>query len=149
MPRVFWIICTFSALLIAAPGRLAGQAVANTPLHNFRMPLFNEFGHRVWDLRATSLRQLGENVERIELTSVHLRLLAGDPDGTLEAELFAPQAVVDHAARTVSGRGQLHVIGRNVELFGDDWICHADAKSIVIERAVVVTFSSDLGNILQ
>lgn len=148
MKRLLWITCTLGLLTT----NLAAQAALDAPLRNLRLPVFNEFGNRIWDLRAASARQLTESAERFELSTVHLRVLVGDADGTLDTELFAPVAVVDLTDknnRTVSGKGQLHVIGRAVELFGTDWICYADTKSIVVEHDVVITFTASLGNILQ
>ena len=128
---------------------LVAQSTSDTPLKNFTMPMFNEAGRRIWDLRAAAVQVLSEKADRFELTAVHVRMLAGDEARTLEGELFAPTAIVDQTTQTITGRGQLHVIRGGVELFGDDWTYRADTKSIVIERNVVVTFASDLGNILQ
>jgi hypothetical protein len=145
MKKLHWITCALSLLA----SNLAAQSVTDAPLLDLELPVFNEFGNRIWYLRAASARFLSEKAERIELATVHLRILTGDADGTLDAELFAPVAVWDKPTRTVSGQGQLHVIGRGVELFGNDWICYADTKSIVVEHDVVITFTASLGNILQ
>jgi len=140
-----WLAAVFALL---ASG-LAAQPVSDAPLLNFRLPLFNEQGNRVWDLSSAAVRVLSIDEKRFELTTVHLRMLAGDAASTLEYELFAPLAVIDVSARTATGKGQLHVIGRGVELFGDDWHCEAATKSIVIEHNVVVSFTGDLGNVLK
>jgi hypothetical protein len=128
---------------------VSAQEASGAPLKKFSLPVFNEFGHRIWILRAELFHILSDKADRFELTAVHLQVFAGDAANTLDVELFAPQAVVDKPKQIVSGQGQLHVIGRGVELFGRDWICHAETKSIVVEHDVVITFSGDLGNILQ
>jgi hypothetical protein len=148
MKRLTWLTITFSL----AAANLAAQPSTDAPLRNLELPVFNEFGNRIWHLRAASARFLTEKADQIELATVHLRILTGDADGTLDAELFAPVALVDLSDknnRTVSGKGQLHVIGRGMELFGNDWICYAATKSIVVERDVVITFTASLGNILR
>lgn len=135
-----------AALLLLA-GQLAAQPISEQPLLNVRLPLFNAAGARLWDLESAALRTL--SLDRFALTTVHVRMFAGDAANTLEGELFAPTALVDLKARTIAGEGQLHVIGRGVELFGNDWIYDATAKSIVIKADVVVTFAGDFGNILR
>jgi len=135
--------------LALGPARAADMPAADAPLTNFRLPLFNEQGHRIWDLSCAAVSVLSTDQRTFELTTIHLRMFAGDEAETLEYELFAPLAIVDINTRMATGRGQLHVIGRGVELFGDDWRCEVDAKSIVIEHNVVVSFAGDLGNVLQ
>jgi hypothetical protein len=145
MKRLLFLGCTCALLATNLPAQPAPESA----LSKLRLPMFNEFGNRIWDLRAETMRMLTEKAEQFEFTTVYLRILEGDPAGTLEAELFAPSAVVDRQARTVSGKGLLHVIGRDVELFGTDWICYADTKRIVVEHDVTITFTADLGNILR
>ncbi len=128
---------------------LFAQPVSDSPLRNFRLPVFNEQGHRVLDLSSAAVRMVSERPIRLEMTTVHVSMLAPDGSGTLEGELFAPVAVYDQAAQTVSGTGELHVIYHGADLFGNDWTYHADTKSIVIEHDVVVTFAGELGNLLQ
>lgn len=137
----FW-----TALFLAATG-LWAPPLSDAPLINFRLPIFNEYGYRVWDLAAAEVRTL-EN-DRFELSNVHLRMLAGDEAGTVDGELFAPSAVCDQAQRTISGEGQLHVIHQGAELFGEDWHYDGKTKTMVIEHHVTVSFAGDLGNILR
>jgi hypothetical protein len=137
----FWLC------LLGGGATLGAQPISDAPVLNFRLPIFNELGYRIWDLRAAAVRNLDN--DRIELTTVHLRMLAGDDAGTVEGDLYTPSAVVDQAARTVSGEGQLQVIGRGVELYGNDWSYDGKTKSIVIKHNVVVAFTGDLGNIIQ
>jgi hypothetical protein len=143
MKRRIW----FWSVLCLASGSLWAPPLSNAPLLNFRLPIFNEFGFRIWDLSAAEVRTLA--TDRFDLATVHLRMLAGDEAGTLEGELFAPAAVVDQTERTISGQGQLHVIHQGAELFGDDWRYDGKTKSMVIERNVIVSFAGDLGNILR
>jgi hypothetical protein len=138
-----------AGLLALTAVAFAADSGTEAPLLDLHLPVFNESGYRLWYLHADSMRQLTERPERFELSTVHLLVYDGDSSDTVRAEIFAPSAVYDQPNKTVSGKGQLHVIGRGVELFGHDWICYAETKSIVIERDVVVTFSADLGNVLR
>jgi hypothetical protein len=143
MKRRIWF---WSALGLATTS-LWAPPLSDAPLLNFRLPIFNEFGFRIWDLSAGEVRKLTN--ERFELATVHLRMLAGDEANTLEGELFAPAAVVDQVERTITGPGQIHAIRQGVELFGNDWNYDGKTKTMVIEHSVVVSFAGDLGNILQ
>lgn len=144
MKRRIWF---WSALGLAATALWAPPPVSNAPLLNFRLPIFNEFGFRIWDLSAAEVRTLAS--DRFELTNVHLRMLAGDEAGTLEGELFTPTAVCNQTERTIAGPGQLHVTRQGAELFGDGWTYDGKTKTMVIERNVIVTFAGDLGSILR
>lgn len=145
MKRCLSLLLTASAVVVG----LAAQSSSDAPLRDFRLPVFNEQGHRVWFLRSGGVRVLSDNADRFELTTVHVTMLAGDAAGTVIGELYAPVARVDRTARTVSGEGQLHVIYQGAELFGRDWHYDADTKSVVIEHDVVVSFIGELGNLLQ
>ncbi|HEX9782917.1 MAG TPA: hypothetical protein VGA56_09355 [Opitutaceae bacterium] len=71
---------TFFLLGVGAVAASA-QFVSKEPIINFRLPMFNEDGYKIWEVRGSEGRYLEEN--RIEITSLDLRILSGDEAGTL------------------------------------------------------------------
>jgi len=139
-------------LLLVGLGLVAGVVTlttAQSPLRNFRMPVFNDAGVRIFDLTAAAFQTLSEKPIRVEMTNVQVHMYDEEKPGTLDGQLFAAVANYDHETRIVSGPDQLHATYRDVELFGDDWTYDANAKSIVIRRNVIVTFPGELGHILR
>lgn len=131
------------------PTTLFAPPTTPAPLRNFKMPVFNDAGTRLFDLSAAAFRTLSEDPVRVELTTAHVRMYDPDAPGSLDGQLFAATATYDHATQVVSGSGQIHAIYREIELFGDDWTYDAKTKSIVIKSNVVVTFPGELGPILR
>jgi hypothetical protein len=128
---------------------LLAQSTADAPVTNFRLPVFNAEGNRIFDLSSAAVRPLSEKPVRLELTTVHVRMYAPGDAPEVVGELFTPSAVYDQATQQVSGPGQLHAIYRDIELFGNDWVYDAPSKSIVIKHDVVVTFPGELGQLLR
>ena len=134
-------------LLLAATVAGFAQVATQRPVVNFRLPVFNDQGYRIWELRGGSGRFVDKN--HVELTAVRLQILSGDESNTVEWEITSPLATARPDDKIVSGPGQLRVVGRNFELFGDDWTYAHDTKTVVIRKNVVATFSGSIGNILQ
>lgn len=134
---------------ITATGLLLAQPIDPAPLRNFKMPVFNDTGVRIFDLSAAAFRTLSEDPIRVELSTVHVRMYDPESPGSLDGQLFAATAIYDHETQVVAGSGQLHAIYRDVELFGDNWTYDAKTKNIVIQSNVVVTFAGELGPILR
>jgi hypothetical protein len=137
---------------LAALGALAvtialAQIPAQAPILNFRLPIFNPAGFRTWELRGSTGRYVDR--DRVELTGVRLQVFSGDEAGTVELEVASPEAIAQPESRMISGPGQLHVIGRGFELFGNDWTYEDAEKTLVIRRDVVTTFKQNIGDILR
>jgi hypothetical protein len=135
-----------AALVLAAAAALA-QVTSPEPVLNFQLPVFNKKGYRVWELRGGSGRYVDKN--HIELSSVRLDVYSGDEAETLLWSISTPLAIAAPEDRVVSGPSQIHVVGRQVELFGDDWIYEDARKTVVIHKGVVATFTGSIGSILQ
>jgi hypothetical protein len=134
-----------AAILCAAA--LPGQITSPQPVLEFQLPVFNKQGFRVWELRGGSGRYVDPN--HIELTAVHLDVFSGDASETVEWTISSPLAIVAPEDRTVSGPGQIHVVGRRFEIFGDDWAYEEARKTVVVRKGVLASFSGSLGNLLQ
>ncbi len=132
-------------LALAAP--VAAQVVPNAPIVNFRLPMFNELGYKTWEVNGREGRYINEN--RVEITSLELKVFTGDASGAIETEITSPLAIVQPGDRVVSGPGQLRVVGRGFEIFGDDWTYEDAGKKLTLRRSVVVTLRSGVGSILK
>jgi len=156
-------ICT---TVVAAALLLAGAdtpMVSTAPIVDFRLPVFNEQGFRIWELRGSEAIYDIE-AKRAEITGLRLRVFSGDDREIVENILESPLAIVqiEEGSRTASGPGLIRMVGlereRGFEVRGEDWTftettpAEAGAektKIVVIRKNVVVTFAHDIGNILR
>lgn len=136
-------------LLLLGVGAVAASAqfVSKEPIINFRLPMFNEDGYKTWEVRGSEGRYLEEN--RIEITSLDLRILSGDEAGTLQTEITSPLAIVHPKDRTVAGPGPIRADGQGFELYGEDWLYEHDTKTVTVRRSVVLTLDGNVGDILK
>jgi len=154
-------------LVAVALGLLLAHAqtpvMPTAPIVDFRLPVFNEQGFRIWELRGSeAIYDL--KAQRAEITGLRLRVFSGDEREAVENTLESPLAIVQIAegSRTASGPGLIRMVGlesgREFEVRGEDWTFEETTptparpektKSMVIRRDVVVTFAQDIGNILR
>jgi hypothetical protein len=145
--RLLLFLC--AGCLVAGAGAVVAQIGSQRPVTNFRLPVFNKQGYRIWEVTGASGRFIDK--DNVELTSLRVLVLSGDDAATVQWEISSPQANVHPESRTVSGPGQLRVVGRDppFEIFGDDWTYEHETKTVVIRKKVVATFSGSIGNIIQ
>lgn len=151
-------------LLAAVAALLAGAStpiIPTAPIIDFRLPVFNEEGFRLWEVRGSEA--IFDPVqERAEIKSLRLTVYSGDDRGFVENVVESPYAVLLRKELSVSGPGLIRLIGyergREFEVRGEDWTFQElpatatnpeKTKSVVIRKNVVVTFSQDIGNILR
>jgi hypothetical protein len=125
----------------------AAQFFSTEPIVDFRLPMFNDEGWRTWEVRGSEGRYIDEN--RIEITSLDLRLLSGDASATVETAITSPLAVVHPKDRTVTGPGALRATGQGFRLYGEDWLYEHDTKTVTVRHAVVLTLDGTVGDILK
>lgn len=135
--------------------------IPTAPIVDFRLPVFNEEGFRVWELRGSEAIY-DPKAQRAEIKGLRLRVFSGDDRNLVENTVESPLAIVLVNERSISGPGLIHLVGaergREFEVRGEDWTYQETlpgpdnpqkVKSVVIRKNVVVTFSEDIGNILR
>lgn len=140
----------------------ADQSILPTaPIINFRLPVFNEQGYRMWELRGSEAI-FDPKEERADIKGLRLTIYSGDDRAIVENLVESPSAVVLKKQLLVSGPGLIRMIGyqpgREFEVRGEDWSYQESAptaanpektKTVVIRKNVVVTFAEDIGDILR
>ncbi len=150
--------------LVAAAAALysaSSPILPTAPIIDFRLPVFNEQGFRIWELRGSEAIYLPEE-QRAEIKGLHLRLFSGDDRELVQNEVESPLAIALINDRSVSGPGMIRMTGaergREFEVRGEDWTYQETldgpdkkqkTKTVVIRKNVVVTFSEDIGSILR
>lgn len=154
-----------AALLVAAAALLLAGAtppvIPTAPIVDFRLPVYNEEGFRIWELRGSEAIYDPE-AQRAEIKGLRLKVFSGDDRALVENTVDSPLAIVLVKERSISGPGMIHLVGaergREFDVRGEDWTYQETLpgpdqpqkiKSVVIRRDVVVTFSEDIGNILR
>ena len=135
--------------------------IPTAPIIDFRLPVFNEEGFRIWELRGSEALYLPAE-QRVEIKGLHLKIYSGDDREIMQNEVESPLAIALINERTVSGPGLIRMTGaermREFEVRGEDWTYQETlggpdkkekTKTVVIRKAVVVTFSEDIGSILR
>ena len=80
------------------------------PIVDFRLPVFNEQGFRVWELRGSEAIY-DHAAQRAEIKGLRLRVFSGDDRELLENTVESPLAIVKVAERSITGPGMIHLVG--------------------------------------
>lgn len=153
------LVLAVGALVFA--GANPPPVLPTAPIVDFRLPVFNEQGFRVWELRGSEAIY-DHAAQRAEIKGLRLRVFSGDDRELLENTVESPLAIVKVAERSITGPGMIHLVGaergREFEVRGEDWTYQETlptpdqpekVKTVVIRKGVVVTFSQDIGNFLR
>lgn len=124
-----------------------GQMREGTEVFDFQLPLFNEEGYRVWQLRGDKGVYASETQIRIEGMTVNQ--YTGDEADRRIAELTSPEAIFHFDSTTAYGPGELRVGTNAFEVSGQDWIWLGEEKQITFNRDVRVVLYEGIGDILK
>jgi hypothetical protein len=134
-------------LTVLLPCALPARSItATAPVESLRLPLFTKDGHRSM-LLIGSAAQIAAN--RIELQEMTLTLFSGDGRNLVETVILSPTATVHPDREFVEGTGIVRVIGKEVEITGQDWNYDHAAKRVSIARHARVVFRAQLPDILK
>lgn len=136
-----------AGILFSVAAIAFGQLKPGTPVNKFRLPLFNETGHRTWYLKGDKGIYISETQIRIEGMSVSQ--YTGDEADRRIAVLASPDAVFHFDSTTAYGPGELRIATNAFEVVGNDWIWQGDKKEITLNKDVKVTLYEGIGDILK
>lgn len=137
---------TVALLLLVLAGGLAAQMRPDAPIRNFRFPVFNDDGWKMWELRGVEGRFLTE--DRGLILGLDLLVFSGDATLTLENRIRSPQALIDFEAKTAEGESTLFVTGPGYEIEGAGWHWDGIGKRMLVSEGARVVFQDSL-QILQ
>jgi len=127
---------------ITPPNGLSTRA----PLNQFRLPTFNNEGHRSM-LIESSEAIVGPS--QIELTNLNLTLFDGTARNTVETILLSPQATALTNEETISGEGPVRIIRDDVEITGIGWRYEHAQRKVSIAKNTRIRFQSSLPDLLR
>jgi len=116
------------------------------PLSQFRLPTFNEQGHRSM-LIESSEAIVGPS--QIELTNLNLTLFDGTARNAIETILLSPQATALTDEETISGKGPVRIIRDDVEITGIGWRYEHASRKVSIAKNTRIRFQSSLPDLLR
>jgi hypothetical protein len=147
---IFCIACTVVAVALAPFSNAQSSVIANAPVKNFRLPSFNDEGHRTSLLRGSEARYTSANqIDIIELNFAQFR-----GDGTTETNniLLAPSASVllkEQNQIVLTGRESMRLINKDLEATGENWSYDHTDRRLIINQNVRVVFRAELTGLLD
>lgn len=139
--RIF-IMC---AMALAAA--LLAQITPETPVKNFKLPMFGADGSKIWDLQGA--QGIYHSAEQIEVTEMQLRIYAGGAVPRVENTIQSPRATINTKESRAWGDSDIKVTGLNFEMTGRDWSWEAATQTIKVRKAARLTVAGELGSILK
>ncbi|HEX7631158.1 MAG TPA: hypothetical protein VF388_03420 [Lacunisphaera sp.] len=138
--------------VIPATVALAANTQISTekPVINFRLPLFNNEGYRVWMIRGSEGRY--ESADRIAVKELTLSVFSGRADEKVDTLVLSPIAVVNRPESVVTGPSTIRVINDQLEASGIDWKYTQIGKKnfkVSIAKNVRVVFQVEFKDLLQ
>jgi hypothetical protein len=129
------------------------QVGITAPVRDFRFPMFNAEGARIWDLRgAEGIRRPDATVE---LRDMWLRLFERGPDGKPPSqptiEVRSPRAILHEQQRRAEGYDRIEIDGPAYSISGNRWEFEGggEVRRIRIGESVRVVFREQLVSILK
>ncbi|MDR0353384.1 MAG: hypothetical protein LBI02_08570 [Opitutaceae bacterium] len=123
----------------------------SAPVKNFRLPAFNEQGHRTSLLTAGESRYISP--EQIDVIRLDFAIYPGDGTTRVETRLTAPTAsffLKNTAAPRASGKESVRLVHENeIDATGEDWAYDHGQKKLWINKNVRLVFPVPLQDILK
>jgi hypothetical protein len=134
------------AWLAAGSGQAAGPSMADAPIIDFRMAMFdNVNGLKTSDLRGgTAIYHSSELIEVRDFTLTLLRR-----DGTHSLQVQSPKALLHLKTRLAEGDESIDVRGPNYAISGQRWTCDEPKKAVTIRDSAKVVFNVPIIDILK
>lgn len=133
----------------ARPPEPPERAEVNAPVKNFRLPVFDESGHRQWDLLGSEALYVGRNEIRVQ----DMTLRTYTPADPLNPRMLiqSPAALIRPQDGVAEGPGYLYITEANNTYFiiGRDWRWDGKGQRVRIGSDVRVTFREKLDQVLH
>lgn len=141
-------LIAFAALLLSTAA-LEGQDLMTTaPIENFKFPVFNDEGYRIWRLTGDEgLYIQGGEIKISKLTAE--QYLGRGSDETPISILVTPQATLNTEDEVATGPGDIDIQSDKFQLTGEDWIWQGKQNVIIINKNVKVVLFDQIGDILK
>ncbi len=123
------------------------QMIPNAPIENFRLPMFNQEGFKVWEIQGNQGLLVDET--NIELVKIRLQVFSDSAAKIIETEITSPSATMVINENRVYGTNSIRIENKNYLITGQNWQWNGDQKTVVIEENVLVTFFQNIGDLLQ
>ncbi len=132
--------------LAASTGQAAGPSMADAPIIDFRLAMFDAInGRKTSDLRGgTAIYHSAELMEVRDFTLTLLRR-----DGATSLQVRSPKAFVHLKTRRADGEDAIEVSGPNYAITGQRWTCDEPAKAVTIRQQTRVVFNVALLDVLK
>jgi hypothetical protein len=141
----------FLSLPTSSPAQ--SSIIANAPVKNFRLPTFNDAGHRVALVRGGEARYISNT--QIDILELNFAQFLGDGSTETDKLLLAPSATLfikDKNHFVLSGQQTVRLIGENIEATGENWTFDSKGRHdqrLTMNKNVRVVFRAQLQNILD
>jgi hypothetical protein len=146
--------CVFLLALALAPVSAAraqsASIIANAPVKNFRLPSFNDQGHRITMLRGGEARYISNT--QIDIVELNFAQFAGDGSTETTNLLLASSATVFIQEKNrvlLTGQQSVRLIGDNLEATGENWTYDHKGQRLTMSKNVRVVFRTELKGILD
>lgn len=124
------------------------KAEVNAPVRNFRLPVFDEQGHRQWDLQGAQAEYINRNEIRVD--DMTLRTYAKSDPLNPRMLIQSPSAQIHPVDSIAAGPGYLYITEANNNYFiiGRNWVWDGRGQKVSIKSDVRVTFREKMDNML-
>jgi len=133
----------FTAIAVAAHGQMTPDA----PIKNFKLPMFDNAGTKLWDLRGEEAKYISQ--DRVDLFTMHLKVFKTDGSGALQIEIESPQATVFANQHLVTGSDSIRIHNDDFEISGRNYTWKGREQNVTIREDVRVVFKAQLQDILK
>jgi lipopolysaccharide export system protein LptC len=123
------------------------QMTPDAPIKNFKLPMFNNAGVRIWDLRGEEAKYVSQ--DRVDLFTMTLKVFDDDGSGEVRIEIQSPQATVFANEHLVTGENNIRMFTDDFEISGRNYTWRGREQSVTIREDVRVVFNTPLQDMLK
>ncbi|MCD8482341.1 MAG: hypothetical protein LR015_06530 [Verrucomicrobia bacterium] len=138
--------CSLLTALVLITPIAQAQIAPDAPIRDFRYPMFNDDGYRVWEVRG--VQGIFIDLNNTEIIGLELTVFSGDERDAQSHRILSPKALVDFTRRGAAGPSSIFITGPGFQVEGESWQYDGRSQRIVIGKRARMTFAEDL-NILR
>jgi len=145
LPRKIFALVFLSAFFIV-PSYAFNTVINDSPVVNFKIPVFSEKGYRRWYLQGD--KGWYKNEETVEVENMSIKVFSGDQISNLESTILSPNATILPKTNKAFGAEDITVTATDYTLEGQVWTWDGNEKKIYINKNVRLTFNQSLQVVL-